>query len=58
MHAHQDTRSQALPRLTASRLALVAKCDGSFTLAHDDHENPAAEKGTAMHRFLEALLDS
>lgn len=35
---------------------MAAHCPGSFALAHDDHENPAAEKGTAIHSFIEAVL--
>ncbi len=47
------------PRLTASRLALARSCPGSFALG--PHVSPApgeaAEKGTAIHAFLEAVLD-
>lgn len=47
------------PRLTASRLELARSCPGSFTLG--PHVSPApgeaAEKGTAIHAFLEAILD-
>ncbi len=47
------------PRITASRLGLAKSCPGSFALG--PHVSPApgeaAEKGTAIHAFLEAVLD-
>jgi hypothetical protein len=52
----QDT---GLPRLTASRLGLARSCPGSFAIG--PHVSPppgeAAEKGTAIHAFIEAVLD-
>jgi hypothetical protein len=55
-HTDERPAERRPERLTASRLALAARCPGSFALVHDDHENPAAEKGTEIHAFLEALL--
>ena len=49
-------REDDRPRLSASRLSLAAACPGSFALTHDDYPNPAAEKGTAIHAFLEGVL--
>lgn len=54
--ADADLRPGDEPRLSASRLALAARCPGSFSLTHDGHENPAAEKGTEIHSFLEGIL--
>ena len=55
--AKPDTRVPA-DRLTASRLALAAKCPGSFAFPHDSEAPEAgpASRGTAIHAFIEALL--
>ena len=55
----RPARDEPYPRLTASRLELARSCPGSFALG--PHVSPApgeaAEKGTAIHAFLEAILD-
>ena len=55
----RPAQDEPYPRLTASRLELARSCPGSFALG--PHVSPApgeaAEKGTAIHAFLEAILD-
>ena len=46
-----------LPRLTASRLELAEKCPGSFAHEHVQTTNEAADRGTAVHEYVAALLE-
>jgi hypothetical protein len=42
-----------MPRLTASQLGRAVRCPGSMTLPHHDTTSEAAERGSAVHDFLE-----
>lgn len=44
------------PQLTASRLELAATCPGSQAHEHVLTTNQAAERGTAIHEYIAALL--
>ncbi len=44
------------PQLTASRIELASKCPGSQAHEHVETTSDAAERGTAIHDYIAALL--